>query len=71
MTDREVPRLAKVVAILGVVYFLSPADFLPEWIAYFGILDDLAVLYLSYRNLVKSAPKEVVRRYVSMMSGRK
>lgn len=70
VTDREVPRLAKLLAIVGAVYFFSPADFLPDWVVPFGILDDLAVLYLSYRNLVKSAPRDVVERYVSLMSGR-
>jgi uncharacterized membrane protein YkvA (DUF1232 family) len=70
VTDKRVPWLAKLVAIAGVVYLLSPVDWLPDWLGGLGLLDDVAVLYLTYRLLVKSAPKEVVAGYVSMLSRR-
>jgi uncharacterized membrane protein YkvA (DUF1232 family) len=71
VTDRRVPLLARVLAVLGAVYFFSPVDAISDWLVPFGILDDLAVLYLSYRNLVKSAPREVVESYVALASGRR
>jgi uncharacterized membrane protein YkvA (DUF1232 family) len=41
---REIPWLAILTATAAIVYFVTPADFIPDFIAGLGLLDDAAVL---------------------------
>jgi len=40
------PWYVKLLLGAGLVYILSPYDFIPEWIPVFGILDDVALAAL-------------------------
>lgn len=58
--DRGTPLRDKVLMIGGVVYFVSPIDLIPDFIAVLGYTDDLGVLigtgmlfYKSYKGYVQ------------------
>ena len=40
------PRYVKIILGLGLLYCLSPLDFIPEWIPVLGLMDDLALAAL-------------------------
>ncbi|MGE4561026.1 MAG: YkvA family protein [Desulfobulbus sp.] len=40
------PLPVKIVLALGVLYALSPYDLIPEWVPFFGVMDDLALIAL-------------------------
>jgi uncharacterized membrane protein YkvA (DUF1232 family) len=44
LRDSRVPRWKKLAGLLAVLYFLSPVDAIPDFIPFFGWLDDLGVL---------------------------
>lgn len=40
---RTTPLYVKVILGLGLLYCISPLDFIPEWLPVFGLMDDLAL----------------------------
>ena len=54
------PASLKVGAALLVLYVLSPVDFIPDFIPFFGALDDLMVVSFGLRWLMKRLPPESV-----------
>jgi uncharacterized membrane protein YkvA (DUF1232 family) len=61
--DPAVPRRAKVLLVLALVWIASPIDLIPEFIPVLGPLDDALVAVLVLRRIVKAAGPEVVRRH--------
>jgi uncharacterized membrane protein YkvA (DUF1232 family) len=53
------PRWLKVGAVLIVLYVLSPIDLIPDAIPFFGALDDLVLVPLAIRWLLKRLPPEI------------
>jgi uncharacterized membrane protein YkvA (DUF1232 family) len=46
---------------LGIVaYVLSPIDLVPDWIPVLGVMDDIVVVTLAIRFLLKRVPAEVL-----------
>lgn len=43
--------------VIGLIYVISPIDFLPEFIPFIGALDDLAVLTFLIPKLIKEVDK--------------
>ncbi len=43
---RETPWKVKLILASAIVYLLSPFDLVPDWIAGFGLLDDLTIVSL-------------------------
>lgn len=58
--DRRVPRGAKVVVVLGLLYLLNPLDLVPEFLPIVGPIDDAIVAALTLRYLVKAAGVAIV-----------
>jgi len=58
----ETPLLAKVLAVVVVVYALSPIDLIPDFIPVVGYLDDLLLLPALVALTVKLIGKEVFAR---------
>ncbi|MFT3710595.1 MAG: DUF1232 domain-containing protein [Archangium sp.] len=58
----RVGRWKKVLAVLAVVYAISPIDFVPDVVPIFGWLDDLGVLSVAFglvaRDMAKHAKQE-------------
>jgi uncharacterized membrane protein YkvA (DUF1232 family) len=71
VTDPRVPPRYKVLAVAGLLYFISPFDLIPDWIPGAGYIDDagaLTALVMSVRKIIESArdaTKEVVTHALS------
>ena len=61
LRDPRVPRGSKMLVGLAIVWVVSPIDLLPEFLPVIGPLDDVIVVALVLRHLVKRAGPEVVR----------
>ena len=55
------PRWLKVGTVLIVLYLLSPVDLIPDAIPFVGALDDLVLVPLAIRWLLKLLPPEIAR----------
>ena len=53
------PRWLKVGALLIVLYVLSPIDLIPDAIPFVGWIDDMVLVPLAIRWLLKRLPPEV------------
>lgn len=53
------PAWLKVGTVLVVLYVLSPIDLIPDWIPFAGWMDDLAVVTLAIRWMLRNLPPEV------------
>jgi uncharacterized membrane protein YkvA (DUF1232 family) len=66
MRDDRVSRRAKVVALFGVGYVLSPVDLLPALlVGPLGLLDDLVVVTAALSRLLNHVHPDVVRAHWS------
>jgi len=59
LRDRRTPFYAKLPALLSFLYLLSPLDLIPDFIPFFGYLDDLIIVPLLLQVSVWLLPKEV------------
>ena len=55
------PNWLKVGTGLIVLYVLSPIDLIPDVIPFFGVVDDLVIVPLAIRWLLKHLPTEVAQ----------
>lgn len=62
LKDKETPVLAKIFAVVTVVYALSPIDFIPDFIPVLGYLDDVILLPTLIALTIKFIPKEVLEK---------
>ena len=53
------PGIAKIVALLSVVYIISPIDLVPDVIPFLGWLDDGVVTILLFKLAFKLLPKDM------------
>ncbi|MCZ4245389.1 YkvA family protein [Pedobacter punctiformis] len=53
----EIPKGSIVAIIGGLIYFLSPVDVVPDFIPVLGLIDDVFVLNLVYKQVVKDLEK--------------
>jgi uncharacterized membrane protein YkvA (DUF1232 family) len=58
--DPRVPRSTKVLIVLGLAWFSSPIDFLPEFLPVVGPLDDAVVAWLILRHVIRASGREVL-----------
>jgi len=56
----DTPRLAKVLAVIAVVYALSPIDLIPDFIPIIGFLDDVLLLPGLVALIIKLIPAELL-----------
>jgi uncharacterized membrane protein YkvA (DUF1232 family) len=61
LRDERVPTGSKALLLLAVAWLSSPIDLIPEFLPGIGPLDDLVVVALVLRHLVRRAGPEVVR----------
>lgn len=59
LKDGQTPALAKITALITVVYALSPIDFIPDFIPVLGYLDDLIILPALIALTLKLIPQSV------------
>ena len=54
------PGWLKVGTALVVLYLVSPVDLIPDVIPFFGVMDDLILVPLAIRQLLKRLPPDIV-----------
>jgi uncharacterized membrane protein YkvA (DUF1232 family) len=54
-------KLLSVILVLGYVFF--PFDLIPDFLVFFGILDDVTVLAFVLQQIVKMSPQELKDKY--------
>jgi uncharacterized membrane protein YkvA (DUF1232 family) len=59
LRDRRTTIWAKLPAILSVIYLLSPIDLIPDFIPFFGYIDDIVVVPLLLNVSIKLLPADV------------
>jgi uncharacterized membrane protein YkvA (DUF1232 family) len=63
LRDPRVPRGSKVLLAFAVLWVVSPIDLLPEFLPVIGPLDDVIVVALVLRHVVKRAGPQVVAEH--------
>jgi uncharacterized membrane protein YkvA (DUF1232 family) len=62
--SREVSIGKKVIGIMLIIgYAMFPFDMIPDFISFFGIIDDLVVATFIFERMVKMAPETLKRKY--------
>lgn len=52
-----IPKGSIVAIVAGLLYFISPLDLIPDFIAVFGFIDDAFILSLVYKQVAKDLEK--------------
>jgi len=60
LLDRRVALVDKLLVAGALAYIISPIDLIPDFIPFFGEIDDLFVLTLALQHLVSHAPEDVL-----------
>jgi uncharacterized membrane protein YkvA (DUF1232 family) len=63
LRDPRVPRGSKVLLAFAVLWVVSPIDLLPEFLPVIGPLDDVIVVAIVLRHVVRRAGPEVVAEH--------
>lgn len=59
--DRQTPMLPKIILGIAVGYALLPFDIIPDFIPFFGQLDDAIILPILIFLALKMVPEEIVQ----------
>lgn len=70
LRDPRVPIWAKVIPVLGLVYVLSPLDFIPDVLIGLGQLDDLAIVIGGMRLFAAVVPQDIVEQHRAEIAGK-
>ncbi|HEK9101745.1 DUF1232 domain-containing protein [Bacillus pfraonensis] len=63
-TSKEVAMQKKVLSIVFLIgYVVFPFDLIPDFLMFFGVLDDVAVVLFILQRIVKMAPKHLQEKY--------
>lgn len=58
--DSRMPVVVRILAFLLAAYALSPIDLIPDFIPVFGLLDELILLPLGFKLIMRLTPAEVI-----------
>lgn len=61
--DRTLPRGVRVRAWVALVWLLSPIDLIPEFLPVIGPADDIIVVTILLRSMIRCAGPEAVQRH--------
>ncbi|MFC3560677.1 YkvA family protein [Pedobacter jamesrossensis] len=53
----EIPKRSIIAILGGLIYFLSPIDVVPDFVPVLGFIDDVFILNLVYKQVVKDLEK--------------
>jgi uncharacterized membrane protein YkvA (DUF1232 family) len=59
LRDSRATLLSKLTAILSVIYLISPIDLIPDFIPFFGYIDDIVVVPVLLNLAIKLLPADV------------
>jgi uncharacterized membrane protein YkvA (DUF1232 family) len=60
VTDRRVSMVDKLLVVGAIAYIVMPIDLIPDFIPFFGEIDDLYILVLALQRLVSNAGRVVL-----------
>ncbi|WP_238899075.1 DUF1232 domain-containing protein [Clostridium sp. YIM B02500] len=60
LKKKEAPVIAKVFAMITIIYALSPIDLIPDFIPVIGLLDDIILLPILITITIKFIPEEII-----------
>jgi uncharacterized membrane protein YkvA (DUF1232 family) len=60
VTDRRVPMVDKMLVLGAIAYIVMPLDLIPDFIPFFGEIDDLFVLVLALQRMIENAGRTVL-----------
>jgi len=60
MCDKRTPWYAKAIVILVLAYIISPIDIIPDFIPVLGLIDEIILISMAYKLLIKYVPDEVI-----------
>ena len=59
LRDKRTTIWAKLPAILSIIYLLSPIDLIPDFIPFFGYIDDIVIVPLLLNVAIRLLPADV------------
>ncbi len=62
--DRRVSIWPKAMLVLGLIYVVSPVDFIPDIVPLIGEVDDLVLIIIACRLFIYLCPPEIVQEHV-------
>ncbi len=60
ITDRRVAMVDKLLVVGAIAYIVMPVDFIPDFIPFFGEVDDLYLLVMALQRLIANAGRVVL-----------
>lgn len=67
--DKRTPTMPKLWVLLATIYAISPLDFIPDFfLPIVGYGEDLALVILSLRNLIKNSPTDLVTEHAKSIA---
>src|ERR1700676_2159964 len=69
LKDKRTSTIAKLPAIASVIYLLSPIDLIPDFIPFFGYVDDIIIVPLLLNLAIRLLPPEVREESILKASG--
>ncbi len=60
LTDRRVATVDKLLVLGAIVYIVTPIDLIPDFIPFFGEIDDVYLLVIALQRLVENAGRVVL-----------
>jgi uncharacterized membrane protein YkvA (DUF1232 family) len=66
LKDKRVALGSKGLFVLGLVYLISPLDFIPDiFLLPIGLTDDFALMIFLFERFLNSIPKNLLEEYLS------
>lgn len=65
MRDKRTPWYAKTIVVLVLAYIISPIDIIPDFIPVLGLLDEIVLIPIAYKLVMKFVPDEVKTEAIS------
>ncbi|HYK73838.1 MAG TPA: DUF1232 domain-containing protein [Pseudoneobacillus sp.] len=62
--SKQIPLRKKLFSLLLIItYFLLPFDLIPDFLSFFGILDDLSIFLFILQQMIKMAPHSLKEKH--------
>ncbi len=69
LKDSRVPIYLKVIPTIGLLYVISPLDFIPDLALGLGQLDDIGIILASIEGFIALCPQHVVDEHLAEING--
>jgi len=60
ITDRRVGMVDKLLVVGAIMYIIAPIDLIPDFVPFFGEIDDLYLLVMALQRLIANAGRVVL-----------